>query len=118
MISREEFMSQLEDPDMCQWFTSLDIDPSEARALFLLLDTDESGAIDSEEFMQGCLRLRGPAKAIDLATLMYFNKRLINWFRERFQNFDESLEIIEEALVVHPPADIDPEHPEVRPARL
>merc|ERR1712151_215810 len=97
-ITWEEFMKQLDEPDMEKYFTSLDIDASEARGLFLLLDTDESGHIDSDEFMQGCLRLRGPAKAIDLATLMYFNKRLINWFRDRFQSFDECLDSIEESL--------------------
>ena len=32
-----------------------------------------------QEFIQGCLRLRGQAKAIDLATLIYMTKRTARW---------------------------------------
>jgi len=76
MISWDEFAGHLEDKDMARCFRLLDIDPSEAKGLFTLLDTDCSGEIDAEEFVMGCLRLQGTAKAIDLATLMYFNKRI------------------------------------------
>merc|ERR1712056_91943 len=44
-ITWQDFMRQLDEPEMEKYFTSLDIDPSEARGLFLLLDTDESGHI-------------------------------------------------------------------------
>merc|ERR1711920_1086137 len=44
------------------------------------LDLDGSGAIDAEEFLSGCLRLRGPAKALDLALLMREVKQLVRSF--------------------------------------
>merc|ERR1712060_867700 len=34
------------------------------------MDWDNGGSVDAEEFLSGCLRLRGPAKAIDLALLI------------------------------------------------
>ena len=43
--------------------------------LFLLLDINETGRVSFEELLDGVLRLRGSAQAIDLATLMYCNKR-------------------------------------------
>mmetsp|Transcript_118861 Transcript_118861/g.222189 ORF Transcript_118861/g.222189 Transcript_118861/m.222189 type:complete len:91 (-) Transcript_118861:130-402(-) len=45
--------------------------------LFKLLDIDGSGAVGIEEFVIGCMRLKGSAKSIDLATLMYENKRMV-----------------------------------------
>jgi len=36
----------------------------------------------------GCLRLKGPAKALDLATLMYDTKRLANMVQEQMDLLD------------------------------
>jgi len=80
MLSWDEFRGLLEDPHMANCLHVLGIDPSEAKGLFTLLDTDSSGEIDAEEFVLGALRLKGNAKAVDLATLMYFNKRMAMWW--------------------------------------
>ncbi|CAE7656973.1 NEK3 [Symbiodinium microadriaticum] len=40
------------------------------KGLFRLLDIDNEGSIEVEEFIAGCCRIHGPAKAIDLTTLM------------------------------------------------
>jgi len=97
-ISWEEFCAALDDDDMSRFMKSLDIDTEEAKGLFLLLDTDGSGTVDSEEFTQGCLRLRGPARAIDVSTLMYSNKRMVMWWREKIQSLEVSLMCIQEYL--------------------
>merc|ERR1711971_1121847 len=49
---------------------------SEVKGFFQLLDIDGSGGIAADEFMSGCLQLRGPAKALELALLMHEVKRL------------------------------------------
>mmetsp|Transcript_76725 Transcript_76725/g.193713 ORF Transcript_76725/g.193713 Transcript_76725/m.193713 type:complete len:866 (+) Transcript_76725:65-2662(+) len=72
----DAFMSQLDRPEMRAYFKAMDLDPSEARGLFRLLDMDDSGRIDEEEFLNGCLRLRGPAKALDLALVMKEMRRV------------------------------------------
>merc|ERR1712217_285523 len=59
----------------------LDIDVSEADGLFYLLDAEESGRISAEDFASGCARLRGSAKALDLAILM----REVNRQGDEFQ---------------------------------
>jgi hypothetical protein len=71
----EDFEAQLRQPNMQAYFKAIDVDPSEARGLFRLIDLDNSGAVDFEEFLSGCLRLRGPAKALDLHLLMHEVKR-------------------------------------------
>eukprot|EP00439_Symbiodinium_sp_Y106_P057293 s1143_g8.t1 len=66
----EQFEGQLNNPIMEAYFKSLDLSVTEAESLFRLLDIDNEGSIDVEEFIAGCCRIHGPAKAIDLTTLM------------------------------------------------
>lgn len=66
----EQFEGQLNNPIMEAYFKSLDLSVTEAESLFRLLDIDNEGSIEVEEFIAGCCRIHGPAKAIDLTTLM------------------------------------------------
>ena len=66
----ELFESKLGTPQIQEFFMAIDVDQSEAKGLFHLLDLDHSGGVSAEEFINGCLRLRGPAKALDLALLI------------------------------------------------
>lgn len=59
------FESQLERKDMREFFKTIDVDICNAKALFDLLDTDSSGSVDCEEFLEGCLRLWAPARGYD-----------------------------------------------------
>eukprot|EP00929_Paragymnodinium_shiwhaense_P098394 TRINITY_DN5986_c0_g1_i1.p1 TRINITY_DN5986_c0_g1~~TRINITY_DN5986_c0_g1_i1.p1 ORF type:complete len:754 (-),score=142.23 TRINITY_DN5986_c0_g1_i1:35-2296(-) len=81
----ELFESKLECQEMHEFFEAIDVDRSEAKGLFFLLDLDQSGAISAEEFLNGCIRLRGPAKALDLALLVQevhgMNRRLFKTYR-------------------------------------
>jgi len=69
-MTTEEFDSMCEDDSVRRQFEAIDLDLSEAKGLFLMLDVDDDGVVDKEEFIQGCLRLRGPAQAMDLSTMM------------------------------------------------
>lgn len=70
MLSWLEFQIQLLDPAMKSFFDALNIDADEAKQIFYLIDRKGSGFIHTEEFVSSCFRLRGEAKAIDLAALM------------------------------------------------
>merc|ERR1719410_2950823 len=52
-------------------FRSRQIDLGQVQTLFFLLDVDETGDVDMEEFVQGVLRLKGGATSMDLAVLTY-----------------------------------------------
>jgi len=67
----EDFKGIADNPQMLEFFRAIDVDPAQAQAVFQLLDADESGQIDLDEFLNGCLCLHGPAKAIDISTLRY-----------------------------------------------
>merc|ERR1712190_420788 len=66
LISIDKIRLELESPTVQQFFRSLDVDISEAQCLFEILDFSGDGAIDFEEFLNGCLHLQGQAKALDL----------------------------------------------------
>lgn len=37
-----------------------------APQVWKILDLDDDGTLDADEFLSGCLRLRGPAKTLDV----------------------------------------------------
>ena len=56
----------MQDERVKAYFKSLDLDTSEARALFVLLDLEETDEVPIEKFIEGCMRMRGDAKSIDV----------------------------------------------------
>eukprot|EP00930_Biecheleria_cincta_P001842 TRINITY_DN102933_c0_g1_i1.p1 TRINITY_DN102933_c0_g1~~TRINITY_DN102933_c0_g1_i1.p1 ORF type:complete len:634 (-),score=96.61 TRINITY_DN102933_c0_g1_i1:233-2134(-) len=74
-VTQDELESKFrEDPRLLAYFDSLGINAADAWTLFKLLDIDYSGCIDIDEFAAGCLNLRGPAKAVQIAKMSYENK--------------------------------------------
>eukprot|EP00927_Polykrikos_kofoidii_P038350 TRINITY_DN32697_c0_g1_i1.p1 TRINITY_DN32697_c0_g1~~TRINITY_DN32697_c0_g1_i1.p1 ORF type:complete len:960 (+),score=145.42 TRINITY_DN32697_c0_g1_i1:180-2882(+) len=53
------------------FFQYLELDVSSARDFLKLIDMDGSGDLDLGEFIEGIYRLRGPAKALDIAAVAY-----------------------------------------------
>merc|ERR1711920_38806 len=67
-----EFMDHVQDERVVAYFATLDLQASDAITLFELLDSqthDERG-IAIDDFVHGCLRLKGPAKSADMAAMM------------------------------------------------
>jgi len=87
-ISWDGFVCKLDTLEMQEIFKEIDIDISEAKGLFKLLDTDESNSIDVAEFINGFTRLRGPAKSLDLQLLMREMMRL----SQRHSEFSREVE--------------------------
>mmetsp|Transcript_13108 Transcript_13108/g.31267 ORF Transcript_13108/g.31267 Transcript_13108/m.31267 type:complete len:532 (-) Transcript_13108:301-1896(-) len=64
-----KFESYFQDEEVRAVFEALDIAAHDAWTLFQSLDHNEDHHIEVGEFMDGCERLRGPAKAVDLFAL-------------------------------------------------
>eukprot|EP00930_Biecheleria_cincta_P028875 TRINITY_DN20104_c0_g1_i1.p1 TRINITY_DN20104_c0_g1~~TRINITY_DN20104_c0_g1_i1.p1 ORF type:complete len:629 (-),score=109.30 TRINITY_DN20104_c0_g1_i1:89-1924(-) len=109
-ICYDEFIQHLNKPEVKGTFESLGFDVQEAARLFQLLDTDHSGNIDGQELLEGCLRLRGPASAMDVAIIQYSSKRVFEFYRGKFQGVQESLDSILHKL-------LEDSEPEKTPAR-
>merc|ERR1712157_163015 len=70
-VCADEIEFFLGDPSLNSYLESIDIFPNDARALIRLLDRDDSGVVCIDEFIEGCLRLKGEAKSFDIHCLIY-----------------------------------------------
>jgi len=87
-ITKEELQEHIMDEKVAQNFAALDISPFDACNLFLLYDDRTGGVIGREkstaggvqldEFISGCLRLKGWARSSDMARLMHDNKMILD----------------------------------------
>merc|ERR1712048_700306 len=70
-LSLEEFEKHIEDEKIMAYLRTREIDIGQVKTLFTLLDVDQTGDVDMEEFVAGVLRLKGGATSMDLAVLTY-----------------------------------------------
>jgi len=77
-LSLEEFRLHLRNKNVSAYFRALDLDVSQAEVLFNLLDQDGSNLVSLEEFLSGCMRLKGQARSIDVNMLLHENRALSN----------------------------------------
>eukprot|EP00435_Cladocopium_sp_Y103_P056779 s1312_g19.t1 len=77
-IDWKVFQAKLDTRELQELFDAVDVNVADARSLFKLIDTDNSGSVSPDELMRGWIRLQGPAKALDLSLLL----------RESTRNFD------------------------------
>lgn len=83
-----EFEALFNEPHIQSFFQSLDVETSDAWTLFKLMDTSGNGDLDATEFVEGCMRLKGPARSIDVSLLMQEHKRL----RKKLLTMDQLLQ--------------------------
>ena len=75
-ITLEQFLVHLDIPEVRALFSVMGLDISDAITFFESLDVDGSNDVALEEFVMGCMKLRGGAKTLDMATVLRENKRI------------------------------------------
>merc|ERR1740117_862199 len=70
-ITLEEFKAGVHDPIVSQWLSAMEMDVRDVDSVFRLLDTDGSRCLTIDELVTGVSRLKGTARSIDVATLLY-----------------------------------------------
>lgn len=86
-LNQAEFDDMMKNEAILKALSVLDIDISEARGLFKLLD-DGDGEMSAEEFSSGLKRLQGGATAMDMQYVMGCVRRL----EQRLEEFWSRLE--------------------------
>jgi len=76
-INEKELRCHLKDHRVKAFFASLEIDVTQAEDLFHLLDTDESGNVGLDEFLGGCMRLRGTASSMDVNLVLWETQKMM-----------------------------------------
>merc|ERR1712113_725906 len=81
------------------YFEALDISATDTLTLFTLLDRDGSGEVDIDEFCDGCSRLRGNAKAFDINTVLYENRKIAEQLTANLTSILSKMELQDTAPV-------------------
>eukprot|EP00927_Polykrikos_kofoidii_P072482 TRINITY_DN68598_c0_g1_i1.p1 TRINITY_DN68598_c0_g1~~TRINITY_DN68598_c0_g1_i1.p1 ORF type:complete len:651 (-),score=98.56 TRINITY_DN68598_c0_g1_i1:36-1988(-) len=84
----EEFESYLHDARAMAYFKAMQLDFEDARTVFKLLDADGSGFVDMTEFIEGCDKIKGDARSIDVALLRSDVRCLTQYVLERFPQIE------------------------------
>merc|ERR1712232_1439648 len=90
-----EFESGLEDDRMQATLATFDIERRDAVALFEMLDVDGSGDVSIEEFVTGCIKSRGNAKAIQVESLIKDGRLL--W--KKIENIQDVLDKLSQNMI-------------------
>lgn len=77
ILSLDEFEERISDPRVQLFFSHMELDASEARRLFRLIDVDNNNSVEADEFISGCLCLRGQATTLDVAALMREQRKIV-----------------------------------------
>eukprot|EP00930_Biecheleria_cincta_P097797 TRINITY_DN89481_c0_g1_i1.p1 TRINITY_DN89481_c0_g1~~TRINITY_DN89481_c0_g1_i1.p1 ORF type:complete len:679 (+),score=137.93 TRINITY_DN89481_c0_g1_i1:67-2103(+) len=75
-VNFSEIELMIQDPTLQAYFRVLGFDTHEAERLFNLLDSDGNAEVPLDEFLDGCLRLKGPARSIDVHSLIHESREI------------------------------------------
>merc|ERR1711933_218674 len=93
-ITCEDFTNQQANPIVLQYFKDLNVHPCEAQNVFKLLDINGSGAMGVDEFLAGCMRLQGPATALDFMLLL----QAISQSNTRMQDLNDQVSCLRDRI--------------------
>jgi len=94
-LTWEEFEAYLRNNRVKAYFQALELDVSQAHALFKILDTDGTDDVGVDEFVEGCMRLKNQAKSLDIKLLMYQNELVFSRLKTFMEFANESFANIE-----------------------
>eukprot|EP00927_Polykrikos_kofoidii_P084816 TRINITY_DN9045_c0_g1_i1.p1 TRINITY_DN9045_c0_g1~~TRINITY_DN9045_c0_g1_i1.p1 ORF type:complete len:927 (+),score=147.34 TRINITY_DN9045_c0_g1_i1:86-2866(+) len=86
VITLDEFKSYFGKEDLRAFFQSFGLDVTKPDVIFNLFDVDNNGSVEIDEFVCGCINLRGEAKAVSVEKLLRetreFHKRARRFQRQ------------------------------------
>jgi len=82
-VSRSEIREILEDGTLAAYFRVLGFDTTDADMFFGLLDSDDSDSISMQEFLDGCTRLKGFARSMDVHAVLAECRRIRRMLGQR-----------------------------------
>lgn len=81
-VSMDTFTQQLHRPEMFAFASRMGIEITDIRQFFAVLTSNGTKPVDLETFVIGCIKLKGPAKSMDLMDLMFAHRMLISQHHE------------------------------------
>jgi len=75
-MDQNEFDVLLQDPHLKTFLSVMELEVTDVKGLFDLLDSRGEGCIYQSDFINGIMRMRGAAKSTDIMTILYENKKI------------------------------------------
>jgi len=98
-ITYDEFLREvLSERGIEDFAIRLEISLRDLHELWCVIDEDGSGSLNADEFIEGCLRLRGSAKALDLVTLWHSDQALKKQHEEFAVRFKELAQCVSDIV--------------------
>merc|ERR1719215_1437296 len=100
-LDLQEFMAYVQDVHVQAYFRKigLNVEQDNSKALFSLIDLDQNGVIELEEFVEGCAQFVGNARQLDIARLRRDNYTV----RKDIKNVRNLLEdVLDRVAAVNP----------------
>jgi hypothetical protein len=86
-----EFEEYLSNGTTAAYFSTAGLDANIAKTLFRLLDVDDTDRVGIDEFVGGCMRLKGAARSIDVNMLLYETEKMCYKLTEFMEDTTKTL---------------------------
>merc|ERR1711904_756609 len=93
-LDRGEFFRCLQNPEVEKKMKLIQLPMNEAKNLFSVLDADGQGSLSIDEFIGGCLRLKGSAKSKDLLSVQL----QVECLASKMDDMESTLEVNERKM--------------------
>ena len=87
-LTIDEVEAAIQKPEIYNKLKMIDFPVDDPGQIFALLDYDESGELTTEEFITGCIRMKGPAKSKDLLVAQVG----VDSMRKQYALFEQEME--------------------------
>lgn len=88
LISWAEFCKKLNTEEMRAYLTAFELDASQAKDIFYILDQDRVGKVTMREFFSACVNLHGRPRLADTAILRHLIQRTFADLSQQLQRID------------------------------
>jgi len=93
-VTWEKFKDYVKEPQVQAYLSLHQIDASDPQELFHLLDLDDRGNVEVEEWVLGLMRLKGQARSADIALLLKEERRASKTMKGILRKVEEHLNTI------------------------
>ena len=90
-ITLEQFEQAIQEDGVSVIFSLLDIDLTDARDFFKIIDVDRSNHVEIDEFVVGCLRLKGKGRSLVMEAVTQDNKQKLRGIGQQMKKLDHRL---------------------------
>jgi len=100
-VTEEEFRRYLKDADLAALASSLDLDVADMAQFHKMLSGRGKYSVDIDTFAVGCMKLKGPAKSIDLQALIASQRRAARTLEHLVEASEGTAALVQQLLSIN-----------------